>query len=71
MGYHALHDSHATQYRDAGSLTYSIYLSIYQAGVAGLRAGGLAAASSADADVRADLFDLLDLLVEHRVLVRF
>tara|TARA_B100000780_G_scaffold56403_1_gene35599 strand:- start:138 stop:257 length:120 start_codon:yes stop_codon:yes gene_type:complete len=38
--------------------------------VAGLRAGGLAAASSADADVRADLFDLLDLLVEHRVLVR-
>ena len=45
-------------------------LQLLQAGVAGLRAGGLAAAGSADADVRADLFDLLDLLVEHRVLVR-
>ena len=45
-------------------------LQLLQAGVAGLRAGGLAAASSADVDVRADLFDLLDLLVEHRVLVR-
>ena len=44
-------------------------LQLLEAGVAGLRAGGLAAASSADADVRADLFDLLDLLVEHKVLI--
>ena len=27
-GYHALHDSHATRFHDAGSLTISIYLSI-------------------------------------------
>ena len=44
-------------------------LQLLEAGVAGLRAGGLAAASSAEADVRADLFDLLDLLVEHKVLI--
>eukprot|EP00964_Phaeocystis_antarctica_P083502 scaffold52528_cov48-Phaeocystis_antarctica.AAC.1 len=30
IGYHALHDSHATRFRDAGSLTtQSIYLSEY------------------------------------------
>ena len=44
-------------------------LQLLEAGVTGLRAGGLAAASSAEADVRADLFDLLDLLVQHKVLL--
>ena len=45
-------------------------LQLLQAGVAGKRVGGLAAATSGDAEVRADLYDLLETLVEHRVLVK-
>ena len=51
------------------SLARSV-LQLLHAGVAGVRVGSLAAARAGDADVRADLFDLLDTLVAHNVFLR-